>query len=140
MRAAKRTQAMRTPAKAVKRGASGAKPKVQKRAATRVRPKAQKRAASPARAGALKRTARAATTGRVSDLTLQAEPARERPTPRDALPQSAMTMGAQLISRHQEYARAVTAQWWRLWTAPLRLAGASRLGANASRNTEGEKR
>lgn len=67
----------------------------------------------------------------LSPAPLAIEPVRAFSGARDQRPESVLAMSAQIISRHQEYARAATAQWWRLWTAPMRLAGRSQLYAHA---------
>jgi len=89
---------------------------------------------------AAKRTALVAITPAPSLAPLTIEPARALSGARDERPESVFAMSAQIISRHQEYARAATAQWWRLWTAPMRLAGRSQLYAQVRKLEHEQKR
>lgn len=75
-----------------------------------------------------------------SPAPLAIEPVRDFSGARDQRPESVLAMSAQIISRHQEFARAAMAQWWRLWTAPMRLAGRSQSYAHACQLEHEQKR
>lgn len=105
--------------------------KVAKTAATNSKKPAKGGAQVSQRKKATKRTTLVATTSVPSPVPIAIEPVRAFSGARDKRPESVLAMSAQIISRHQEYARAATAQWWRLWTAPMRLAGRSQRYAHA---------
>lgn len=127
----KRAKVKQKAAKKVAKKADKKVKKVAKTAATNSKKPAKGGARVSRRNKAKKRTALAAIASVASPLPLAIEPARASSGARDKRPESVLAMGAQIISRHQEYARVATAQWWRLWTAPMRLAGVSQLYEHA---------
>jgi hypothetical protein len=134
---------------AAKKVAKKAGKKVEKKVAKKVKKMAKTSAAKvkkptsapvSRRKKAAKRTGPVAITPVPSPAALAIEPARAFSGAGDKRPESVLAMSAQIISRHQEYARAATAQWWRLWTAPMRLAGRSQLSLHAREREQSQDR